>query len=104
MNKIETKENESKLEKDSALASTNKRFLNFILDILIALGLYTILIFILAILGLLPDSYFANENSQIDPIWLLFAFFYFYLFEIKFQRTPAKFITKTKVLDINGYK
>lgn len=40
------------------------------------------------------------------PTWVMYMIFVFYYvgFEYLFQRTPAKFITKTKVVDQNGEK
>jgi uncharacterized RDD family membrane protein YckC len=47
--------------------------------------------------------------NNLDPItyWLItitLLFFYYFIFEAVWQRTPAKFITGTKVINIDGKK
>jgi phage shock protein PspC (stress-responsive transcriptional regulator)/uncharacterized RDD family membrane protein YckC len=95
-------------EREKRFASTGKRFLNWLMDHLIMLGLTYALFFVLAILGLFPDSlriFIEKSGKAADYIiGIPVFFFYYFIFESIYQRTPAKFITRTKVLDIEGKK
>ena len=92
-------------EKDKCHASTGKRFSNYLLDTLIYYLLCYPLGFILAIiLALVGANNFLESEGVLWGMSIIFAFFYYFIFESTIQRTPAKFITKTKVLDINGSK
>ena len=86
------------------LASAGKRLANGILDIV---GYY-ILIFIVGI-GMsivLHEDFFISEEN--DPLlsFISFSIFilYYILFEYFFQKTPAKFLTRSKVVSIDGTK
>jgi len=101
--KIEQVENEVKTELaekqqiDDKTASSLIRFVHFIIDSIV----WLILVFILT----LPLS--ANvESEMLIGYLILFATFfgYYYIMEASFQKTVAKFITKTKVVTNNGSK
>jgi len=84
------------------VASWGKRLGNFIIDII----LYRIAVLLL----LIPfaDTDFVQwlaKNEGADWLFGIFLLFlYYFVFESAFQKTPAKFITCTKVVMINGSK
>lgn len=84
------------------VVSNSTRLANFILDIIIFR--------ILAALVLIPfvDTEFLRsiaDNNAADRLFTLCLFMVYYLFfEITFQRTPAKYITKTRVVMYDGSK
>ncbi|MDD5530785.1 MAG: RDD family protein [bacterium] len=98
-------------------ASEAKRLLNYVLDNIILVVIMSILCSILgAAIGSWVSVLNMPESFVYSFLFKLFSFtigftisgfiyyFYYFIFESKFQRTPAKFITKTKVLDMNGGK
>lgn len=96
-----------KNEMNQNIASQGKRFTNHILDtiFLIIFNIFfgMTLGVILAVLS--PETLDSIEHMGVLQEYLLgfvVAMFYFSLFEIATGRTPAKFITKTKVVDENG--
>lgn len=95
---------EIELKKEVIYASTDKRFLNFFLDYFICFGLVVILTIILSLFGIFTEGFWEENNPAWTFLWIISYFLYYFIFESKYQRTPAKFITKTKVLDIKGSK
>ncbi len=96
-----------KNEMNQNIASQGKRFTNHILDtiflIIFNLLFGIILGLILAIVS--PETLDSIANMSVLQEYLfgyIVAMFYFSLFEIATGRTPAKFITKTKVVDEHG--
>lgn len=95
-----------KLEEQKALdtlhVSPLTRFLHFIID--------TIAFLLLALIcGFLLDLIFKTADQNIIrltiyPIFLASYLGYFIFMEYKFQKTIGKFLTKTKVVKINGDK
>ncbi len=83
---------------DSKVVGLGIRFLNFLIDILIWLVLSFIMSFIVGLFMFPTNQYFYSI--------LIFGTFigYFAIIEIKFQKTVGKFITKTKVVKLNGEK
>jgi len=85
-------------------APAGKRFLNNLLDIagfyLGSLMLGLVLGVLQAITGI-PFIDILEQNNQ-HVVGIVIIIVYFILFESIFGRTPAKFITKTRVLDENG--
>lgn len=84
------------------VVSNNTRLANFLVDIIIFRITATFL--------LIPfsDTVFLKEIAEdrvADKLFSLFLLMVYYLiFEIFFQRTPAKYITKTKVVMRDGSK
>jgi len=83
-------------------ATTARRFMNFVID--------TILCQIVELILIYPLVHLILGNSLLANFWirymfaLLTQFFYYLVFETAFQRTPAKFITGTKVMMADGSK
>jgi uncharacterized RDD family membrane protein YckC len=73
------------------IATRLKRFLNFLLDYI---GLVIMIIFF--------DLFFLAENTY--GLSVIITIVYYLLFESVWSKTPAKFITKTKVIMENGEK
>lgn len=95
-----TKERVAKDIVDSNLAGSGARFLNHIIDSIIWIIATTIIITIL-------DLAFGDIITPVLPLISLFLllatfFAYYAILEIKFQKTIGKFITKTKVVKVNG--
>ncbi|HMQ90421.1 MAG TPA: RDD family protein [Flavilitoribacter sp.] len=82
------------------LAGTGARLVNFILDRIGAYVFMFICISVLDAVGLSDD-----DVSVLALLIFLFSFFgYWILFEYLFGKTPAKFITRTKVVTKYGTK
>lgn len=80
--------------------SSSKRALNLILD---TFGYYLWAIIIGFCLGSIGLSGFINDNtSYIFGILAIFSYFLF--FESFFSKSPAKFLTRTKVITTDGLK
>ncbi|GAB1856148.1 hypothetical protein MHTCC0001_09830 [Flavobacteriaceae bacterium MHTCC 0001] len=92
-----TIEKEQKQKVDSNVVSSGIRFLNFLIDFIIWLIIAAIFTFPLNA---------NNGNQMLLGYMIMFAAFigYYGIMEIKFQKTVGKFITKTKVVKINGEK
>ena len=98
-------EESSSVQKEiiNSKAPMGKRFANHVLD---TLFIYVIaMIFGFAMAFLSPDSLFFLTEDNI-ALQYLFSFvvvgFYYALFEALTGRTPAKMITKTKVINMDG--
>ena len=95
-----TAERVAKKKVDSSGVGSGKRFLNFIIDFFACMIGASILGFIL--------SFFINTSDELFLLlfsYLLFSgtyFAYYAIMEIKFQKTVGKFVTKTKVVKMNG--
>jgi uncharacterized RDD family membrane protein YckC len=83
-------------------APTVKRIINFIGDLLILQFVFQITT------RMFPNAVdiivFGKSVSAILGFNLLLMFLYYFLFEITFQQTPVKFVTRTKVVTKNGSK
>ncbi len=83
-------------------ASTGRRFSNWLIDqfVLVLVAAFAIDPLVTAVFGpqLLQDAIFAFVWSNIELA------VYYFVFEWAFQRTPAKFITGTKVIRMDGSK
>lgn len=94
-----------------ALASKEKRFLNFIIDIVVR-AIFLVVLGITSIIILNEIGYedLAFEIENLDDklieyaIEYVFLIVYFMLFETFTQQSIGKFITQTKVLKIDGSK
>ncbi|MBN2285884.1 MAG: RDD family protein [Tissierellales bacterium] len=97
-------EHNTKLQKHKP-AMALLRFGNFIFDKLLAYVFFMIIFIVWGILGIIDENTFENINPSLDLFlsWLLFYLYYLF-FESLWQRTPAKFITGTKVIMGDGSK
>ncbi len=105
-------EEEFKVTND-ILASSGKRFANFLIDRTLFTGIFFVFGVLIAFYAELTGDYetldyvkrFENINRFLDMLitGLLFAILYS-IFEFKTQRTIGKYITKTKVVLENGEK
>ena len=90
-------EKEQKEKINSYVAGSGIRFLNFIIDFIIWL----------IIAGILTFPLNANNGTQMLLGYLIFLgtfIGYYSIMEIKFQKTVGKFVTKTRVIKLNGEK
>jgi uncharacterized RDD family membrane protein YckC len=99
-----TVEKEQKQKVDSNVVGSGIRFVNFIIDFIIWLILAFIISFIIGLL--IPVT---AESQGILTLFVYVLFFgtfiaYYAIMEIKFQKTVGKFVTKTKVVKMNGEK
>ena len=92
---------EETMENKIQRAGTGRRFLNFIIDLMI---IYVISFIEGIILGILFGSEYSKYICETFIISLGTIFLYYYLFEYLFQKTPAKFITGTKVILFDGVR
>jgi uncharacterized RDD family membrane protein YckC len=90
------------LQTTNQVATTGRRFMNFVIDsILYEIGM-------LVLINPLVRLIFGN--SLYKNFWsgflfaLLMQFVYYFVFEVTFQKTPGKFITGTKVVMEDGSK
>ena len=95
---------EPEFNPEENLASAGKRFANYILD---TLGFYIfIFVFMFGVGSFFPDAFLFTDDD--DPIFTFIALaifaVYYIVFEYFFQRTPAKFLTRCKVVSIDGTK
>ncbi len=99
---VATVEKKQKEKVDFNVVGSGIRFINFIFDFFILLILATI---ISIIIGIFIDP--TNQvMTQIIGYIIIFGTFigYYVIMEIKFQKTVGKFITKTKVVKMDGEK
>ncbi len=85
---------------DTFLASSVKRVINYILD---AIGV----VFFVALMMYLSSRIFTSPNAnQGFAFFLIISSYVFYYVgcEYLFERTPAKFLTRTKVVTVYGLK
>ncbi|WP_299123106.1 RDD family protein [uncultured Winogradskyella sp.] len=98
-----TTEKEQREKVDSNIVSSGIRFLHYIIDFTIT---YLLILIIFIILGLFinptSNSFIGSLLTLITVLGTFFA--YYSVMEIKFQKTIGKFITKTKVVKIDGNK
>lgn len=98
--KIKKKATAEKIKKkkvDSNVVGSGIRFLNFLIDFIIWL----------VIAGILTYPLNANDGTEmfLGYLIMLTTFIAYYgIMEIKFQKTVGKFVTKTKVVKMNGEK
>ncbi len=79
-------ENSYCYQSNQGMASVGFRFANFIVDIILSGIVYYLIL------------------SEEPSLFMFYLFCYYGFFESVFQRTPAKFITGTKVLMLDGTK
>lgn len=97
-----TAEKEQKEKVDSNVVGSGIRFVNFLIDFIVWLVLAFIISFIIGLFVQPTDQ----GMVSIIGYTLIFGTFiaYYALMEIKFQKTVGKFVTKTKVVKMNGEK
>ncbi len=95
---------EEKKQIDDNTVSSLIRFANFILDTITLMIIVAIIAFLLG--DLLSPLSIGYEISSLILNVVAFATFicYYYIMELNYQKTVAKFITKTKVVTNNGNK
>jgi len=87
---------------DTNIVNSGIRFLNFLIDFIVIMILALIISFII---GLLVQPTDPALIQIIGYVLILGTFFGYYgIMEIKFQKTLGKFITKTKVVKMDGEK
>lgn len=95
---------EQKQKVDSNVVGSGIRFINFITDFIV----WLIIVFLMSFtIGLFVAVTPVNEGilTSLFYILLLCSFIAYYaIMEIKFQKTVGKFVTKTKVVKMNGDK
>ncbi len=95
---------------DDLVASREQRFMNFILDFLIIyviwLAVGTTFIIIGEITGIYALSYWAESTTTYEKMffWIIIMFLYYFLTEMYFSRTFAKYFSKTIVITKDGLK
>jgi len=83
-------------------ASAWRRFFDLVIDAIVFLAAGFVVSFVLGLLGL---GRFLTESAAIRFVSSYALYFlYYFLFEATLQRTPAKFITGTKVVGTDGLK
>ncbi|XLS27650.1 RDD family protein [Flavobacteriaceae bacterium M23B6Z8] len=97
-----TAEKEQKEKVDSNVVGSGIRFVNFLIDVIVWLVLAFIISFVI---GLFTQTTEQGIISLIGYILIFGTFIAYYaIMEIKFQKTIGKFLTKTKVVKMNGEK
>ena len=80
-------------------ADKGARFGNYLIDIVLFVMLFMLhVVAIEAIFGTAADP----DSPLFSVYYLLLLFGYYFLFEYFFGKTPGKFLTKTRVVDVNG--
>lgn len=95
-------EKKQKEQVDSNVVGSGIRFVNFLVDFIV----WLVLAFIISsIIGFFVQP---SDQGMISLVGYLFIFgtfiAYYAMMEIKFQKTVGKFVTKTKVVNMNGDK
>lgn len=95
---------------DEIIASNRQRFVNVVIDYVARLGLTFVIGMIAAMIGVLTGNeeiliFFQNiTRIQELTIGLVVLLLYYNVFEIFFETTIGKLITKTVVVDVYGEK
>ncbi|PNW26034.1 RDD family protein [Formosa algae] len=97
-----TAEKEQKDKVDSNVVGSGIRFVNFLIDFIVWLVLAFIISFIIGLIVQPTDQGILTLFGYV----LIFGTFigYYAFMEIRFQKTVGKFVTKTKVVKMNGEK
>ena len=86
---------------ENSIVSLTLRFVHFVVDIISFFIVYFILT------SLVMFLFNLDSTRSVLPFWILMVISFFLnyaLMEHKFQKTLGKFITKTKVVNLNGEK
>lgn len=100
--RVLTEKGTKQKEFDSRIVSSGTRLAHFVVDFFGVFIVAMILSFVIEILGNRQDPFTMQINSY--GIFILAYFLYFVILEYKFQKTIAKFLTKTKVVMNDGSK
>ncbi len=97
-----TIDKEQKQKVNSNVVGSGTRFINFLIDLII----WLVLAFVISlIIGLFAGPIDQEILSLFGYILILGTFIAYYaIMEILFQKTVGKFLTKTKVVKLNGEK
>jgi uncharacterized RDD family membrane protein YckC len=97
-----TAEKEQKEKVDSNVVGSGIRFVNFLIDFIV----WLVLVFIMSfIIGLIVQPTDQGILTLFGYVLIFGTFIGYYAFmEIRFQKTVGKFVTKTKVVKMNGEK
>ena len=97
-----TVEKEQKEKVNSNVVGSGIRFVNFLIDFIVWFILAFIISIVIGIFVQPTDQVFLTLFGYV----LMFGTFiaYYAIMEIKFQKTVGKFVTKTKVVKMNGEK
>ncbi|HEY4150012.1 MAG TPA: RDD family protein [Chitinophagaceae bacterium] len=80
-------------------ADKTVRFANNIIDIVVFVVLFMLHVLVIeSVFKTAPDP----DSPLLDVYYLMLLFGYYFIFEYFFGKTPGKFLTKTKVVDVNG--
>jgi len=84
-----------------SIADKGTRFGNYLIDSF-CIALITIILTVVfdVLIQVIPGVNFLSPGFY----WLVFYFGYYFLFELFGGRTPAKYLTKTKVINNDGNK
>ncbi|MBS1565581.1 MAG: RDD family protein [Bacteroidetes bacterium] len=75
------------------------RFGNYIIDVIVFLMLFMLHVVVIeAVFHTKADP----DSPWLTIYYLMLLFGYFFIFEYFFGKTPGKFLTKTRVVDMNG--
>jgi uncharacterized RDD family membrane protein YckC len=83
------------------LTAANKgiRFVNYIIDVVLFVALFMLhALLIEKVFHTAPDP----ESPLLGIYYMMLLFGYYFLFEYFWGKTPGKFLTRTKVVDMNG--
>lgn len=93
------------------LATKEKRFLNFIIDFIIKMVIGIAIGVLIGIISALTDSYglynlfIESESRLMDYVFgIIITLIYYNIFETATSRSIGKYITKTKVVMVDGSK
>lgn len=94
---------------EAAVAGSGKRLANRLLDLLFIYILSMVIGSLLGIVSVMLNADLLSFLEQEDPIRdllisMIFVFFYYFIFESITGQTPAKHITRTKVITLDGQK
>lgn len=85
---------------DSNAVGSGIRFINFMIDLVIWMAMAVVII---SLVGLVVEPETQFIVSAMGYLFLLLTYLgYYYFMEIKFQKTIGKFITRTKVVRMDG--
>jgi len=80
-------------------ADKGARFGNYFIDVLVFVALFMLHVLVIgSVFNTAPDPH----SPLLDIYYIMLLFGYYFLCEYFFGKTPGKFLTKTRVVDMNG--